>query len=144
MPVKRVLILCTGNSCRSQMAAGFLRLLDPELEVYSAGTRPAPVTHPYAVLVMQEAGIDISSAQPQSVEQFVEQPFDWVITVCDDAAETCPAFAGKVGARAHISFEDPARARGRPEEVLEVFRRVRDQIQQRFREFYETRFEARE
>jgi len=137
VPPTRVLILCTGNSCRSQMAEAFLKAFDPSLEVCSAGTAPAPLVHPYAVVVMEEAGIDISDREPKPVEEFLQESFDWVITVCGDAAETCPAFHGKVGRRIHIGFEDPAAARGTSEQVLTVFRRIRDEIQKRFREFYE-------
>ena len=131
----RVLILCTGNSCRSQMAEGFLRRLRHEWEVFSAGTFPASRIHPLTVQVMAEAGVDISSQWPKSVDQFVSQPFDYVITVCDDARESCPAFTGKVAQRLHLGFEDPAMAVGSEEEVLAVFRRVRDEIRERFGEW---------
>ncbi len=104
----RVLILCTGNSCRSQMAEGFLRRLRPDWEIYSAGTFPADRVHPLAVKVMAEAGVDISRQWPKTVDQFVSQPFDYVITVCDDARESCPTFTGKVAQRLHMGFEDPA------------------------------------
>ena len=133
----RVLILCTGNSARSQMAAGFLKALDSKLEVYSAGTAPAPRINPNAVQVMQEVGIDISGGVPKSVNQFLGQPFDFVITVCDDADKNCPNFRGKVGRRVHIGFIDPAKATGTPDEVLAVFRRVRDEIRARFADFYQ-------
>ncbi len=139
MPVARVLVLCTGNSCRSQMAEAFLKSFDFGLEVSSAGTQPAPRTHPYAITVMDELGIDISSGCPKSVDQFTGQPFDWVITVCDDADRDCPAFHGNIGQRIHIGFDDPAKARGTHEQVLGVFRRVRDEISEKLREFYETR-----
>ena len=138
MSTVRVLVLCTGNSCRSQMAEGFLRSFDPAIEVHSAGTQPAPVTHPLAVEVMREAGVDISAGYPKLVDQFLDQPFDWVITVCGDAAETGPPFLGEVKNRVHIGFDDPARAQGGRDEVLPVFRRIRDEIQERFRQFYET------
>jgi len=108
----RILILCTGNSCRSQMAEGFLKSFDSSLEVYSAGTHPATKPNPYAVEVMAEKGIDISANQPKSVDLFVDQPFDYVITVCDGAKEVCPVFTGKVEHRLHIGFEDPADATG--------------------------------
>ena len=143
MPVKRLLIVCIGNSCRSQMAEGFLKSFEPRVEVHSAGTQPAPLTHPYAVLAMREAGIDISDAAPKNVDQFTGQSFDWVITVCDDAAETCPTFPGEVKNLAHIGFEDPAQAQGTHEEVLCVFRRVRNEIQERFQKFYETHIERK-
>ncbi|NTW82498.1 MAG: arsenate reductase ArsC [Chlorobiaceae bacterium] len=131
-----VLILCTGNSCRSQMAEGFLQSFDPELEVFSAGTKPAEAVHPTAVAVMQEAGIDIRGYRPKSVEEFTSKPFDWVVTVCDGARETCPLFTGEVKQRQHIGFDDPAEADGSREEVLAVFRRVRDEIREGFRSFY--------
>ncbi len=127
----RVLILCTGNSCRSQMAEGFLRRLRPDWEIYSAGTFPAGRVHPLTVQVMAEAGVDISRQRPKSVDQFVSQPFDYVITVCDDARESCPAFTGKVAQRLHLGFEDPAMAVGSEEEILLVFRRVREEIGER-------------
>ncbi len=132
----RILILCTGNSCRSQMAEGFLRALDARLEVYSAGTAPAKQTHPKAVQVMAEVGVDISRGYPKPVEQFVHVSFDYVITVCDHARETCPVFTGKVRHRLHIGFDDPAEATGSEREVLAVFRRVRDEIQEKFTGLY--------
>lgn len=133
---KSVLVLCTGNSCRSQMAEGFLRSFDPELEVASAGTVPSGAVHPLAVRVMREAGVDISGHRPKSVEGFLRRPFDFVVTVCDGAKESCPLFTGMVGKRLHIGFEDPAEATGTEEEVLGVFRRVRDGIRERFAAFY--------
>lgn len=134
---KRILVLCTGNSARSQMTEGFLKSFDASLEVYSAGTKPAPRVNPYAVRAMKEVGIDISGNTPQSVQQFLNQPFDFVITVCSDADENCPYFSGKVGKRVHIGFPDPAKATGTDEEIMNVFRSVRDDIRRRFREFYE-------
>ncbi|MDL1893838.1 arsenate reductase ArsC, partial [Sphingobacteriales bacterium CHB3] len=106
----RILILCTGNSCRSQMAEGFLRSFDATLDVHSAGTSPSNRVHPKAVEVMREAGIDLSDAFPKDVDRFINQPFDYVITVCDNAKETCPVFFGKVRHRMHIGFDDPAEA----------------------------------
>ena len=136
MAKTRILILCTGNSARSQMAEGFLKFFGPELEVYSAGTSPATRIHPKAVQVMQELGIDISKGFPKHVDQFVNQSFDYVITVCDDANKSCPPFTGKVKNRLHIGFIDPAKASGSQEEVLSVFRKVRDEIKNKFHEFY--------
>jgi len=133
---KSVLILCTGNSCRSQMAEGFLRSFDPELEVFSAGTKPAEAVHPLAVKVMHEEWIDIGGYRPKSVGEFIDRPFDWVVTVCDGAKESCPLFTGEVKHRVHIGFDDPAEAEGSREEQLAVFRRVRDEINLRFRQFY--------
>lgn len=133
---KRILILCTGNSCRSQMAEGFLKSFDKNLEVYSAGTKPAEKVNPNAIKVMNEVGIDLSSNYPKLVDQFLNETFDYVITVCDNAKETCPVFIGKVGKQLHIGFEDPADATGTEEEILSVFRKVRDEIKRDFYEFY--------
>jgi len=135
--MKRILILCTGNSCRSQMAEGFLKSFDNKLEVFSAGTNPSGQVHPKAVQVMREVDIDISSGYPKNVDQFLSEPFDFVITVCDNARETCPVFLGKVKEQSHIGFEDPAEATGTEEEILAVFRRVRDEIERDFKRFYE-------
>jgi arsenate reductase (thioredoxin) len=133
---KSVLILCTGNSCRSQMAEAFLRSFDSSLEVFSAGTKPAVSVHPLAVKVMHEEWIDISLHKPKSVDEFLQRPFDYVITVCDAANESCPLFTGQVEHRLHIGFDDPAEAKGTQEEILAVFRRVRNEINQQFRQFY--------
>ena len=133
----RVLILCTGNSCRSQMAAGFLASFDKNIEVHSAGTYPATYVQPKAIEVMKEAGIDISTASPKNVEMYLKQPFDYVITVCDDAKETCPVFSGNVGRRLHMGFYDPTFTTGTDEQKLAEFRRVRDQIRTRFEAFYQ-------
>ena len=132
----KVLVLCTGNSARSQMAEGFLKSLDPNLEVYSAGTQPAVQVNAAAIQVMQEIGIDISHGLPKKVNQFLADSFDYVITVCDDADQSCPVFTGRVKHRLHIGFADPARATGSQEESLAVFRTVRDQIQAQFSQFY--------
>ena len=134
---KTILILCTGNSCRSQMAEGFLKSFDPELDVYSAGTNPSNRVHPLAVKVMQEAGIDISRGYPKDVDQFLDRSFDYVITVCDNARETCPVFLGDVKEQLHIGFEDPAEATGTEAQVLEIFRKVRDEINRDFYKFYQ-------
>ncbi len=138
----RILILCTGNSCRSQMAEGFLKSFDDRLQVYSAGTHPSAAIHPRVVQVMREAGIDISAGYPKSVDRFVNESFDFVITVCDNARETCPVFIGKVSEQLHIGFEDPAEAEGSEEELLSVFRRIRDEIRRDFRRFYEERIKG--
>jgi arsenate reductase len=132
----RILVLCTGNSCRSQMAEAFLKSFDNGLEVYSAGTKPADRVHPKAIQVMKEVGIDISGNKTKTVEQFLAQSFDYVITVCDNAKETCPFFTGKVKHRIHMGFEDPAEATGTEAEVLAVFRRIRDEIKGEFHKFY--------
>jgi len=132
----KILILCTGNSCRSQMAEGFLRSFGPQMEVISAGTRPEKQVNPNAVIVMKEIGIDISGHFPKHVDRFVNESFDYVITVCDNARESCPFFSGKVGKRVHIGFEDPADARGTDEEILNEYRRIRDLIKKGFTDFY--------
>ncbi len=133
---KRILILCTGNSCRSQMAEGFLKSFDSELEVFSAGTIPAEKVNPNSVIAMEEVGIDISSQAPQNLDDFVDQSFDSVITVCDNAKEVCPVFTGQVKHQFHIPFDDPAVAIGTDEEILTVYRRVRDEIKKEFTQFY--------
>lgn len=132
MDALRVLILCTGNSCRSQMAEAFMRQLRPGWDVFSAGTFPATEVHPLAIKVMAEVGLDISRHRPKSVEQFVSQPFDHVITVCDDAREDCPVFTGRVTHRRHLGFPDPVQATGTDDEVLTGFRQVRNAIRERF------------
>ena len=135
---KKILILCTGNSCRSQIAEGFLKSFNYNLEVFSAGTKPAEKVNPFAVKVMQEIGIDISNGIAENVDKYLPQSFDYVITVCDNAKETCPVFIGKVKHRLHIGFDDPADAVGSDDEVLPVYRRVRDEIKKEFYEFYES------
>ncbi len=132
----RILILCTGNSARSQMAEGWLRSFDSALDVHSAGTVPAARVHPAAVEAMAEVGIDLSAALPKSVDRYLNESFDWVITVCDHANETCPIFTGAVAHRIHVGFEDPAAVQGTPEQVLQAFRRIRDQIRVRLLRFY--------
>ena len=134
---KRILIICTGNTCRSQMAEGFLKSFDKDLEVYSAGTKAETLVNPYAVKVMKEKGIDISKQIPKSVNIFLKDSFDYVITVCDGAKEICPVFTGNVKHRLHIGFEDPANATGSDEEKLFVYRKVRDEIEKEFSIFYE-------
>jgi arsenate reductase len=128
---KRVLVLCTGNSCRSQMAEGWInQLLGEQWEARSAGTAPAARVHPLAVRAMAEAGVDISAGKPEHVDVYLDQPWDLVVTVCDAARETCPAFPRPV-AKAHVSFFDPAAAEGTDDERMGVFRRVRDEIRDR-------------
>lgn len=128
---KRVLILCTGNSCRSQMAEGWVNHeLGETWEARSAGTRPASAVHPLAVRVMAETGVDISGGQPQHVDIYLDEPCDLVITVCDLARETCPIFPRSVETL-HISFPDPAEAEGNEDEITTVFRTVRDAIRDR-------------
>jgi len=128
---KRVLILCTGNSCRSQMAEGWVNHeLAESWTALSAGTQPSARVHPLAIRAMTEAGIDISGGIPESVDRFLDMPWDLVITVCDSAKETCPVFPRPVETL-HISFPDPAEATGTDEEIMAVFRAVRDDIRKR-------------
>ena len=125
--MKKVLFLCTGNSCRSQMAEGWARHLHSDkLEAYSAGVNPQSV-HPLAVQVMKEAGVDISTQASKHVRVLKDIDFDYVITLCDNARESCPLFPGKTKVL-HYDFEDPAAAQGSETEVIVVFRRVRDQV----------------
>jgi arsenate reductase (thioredoxin) len=131
MPKKRVLFLCTGNSARSQMAEGLLRAMaNDRFDVVSAGTHPKGV-HPRTIDVMQEIGIDVTSHTSKDVQQFLNDKFDYVITVCDRAKQACPIFPGAEAI--HWGFDDPAEAPG--EQELELFRRVRNEIQQRLRLF---------
>jgi len=127
-----VLILCTGNSCRSQIAEGFLRAAAGGLvNVHSAGSNPAGYVHPLAIKVMAEAGIDISGHRSKHLEEFFDQPVHTVITVCGNADKACPVFPGRVN-RHHWPFDDPAKATGTEAEVLECFRRVRDEMRRVF------------
>ena len=131
----RVLILCTGNSARSQMAEGWLQHFGGDrFEVASAGTKPAERVNPLAVRAMAEVGIDLSAHYPKHLERFLGDQWDYVITVCDSANEACPFFPGGKK-RVHWSFDDPAAAEGSEEERLGVFRRIRDQIRDRFETF---------
>ncbi len=131
MPKKKVLFLCTGNSCRSQMAEGLVNhYLKDTWTACSAGTAPAGYVHPMAVQTMSELGIDISGHRSKSTAEFRDIDLDVVITVCDDAAEHCPVWLGS-GSLAHISFPDPAKARGREAARLAAFQRVRDDIGQK-------------
>jgi len=132
----RILILCTGNSCRSQMAQGFLQSFDKNIEVHSAGTEPADLINQTAVKVMHEAGIDISRHKPQSVDKYLNYEWDYVITVCDNANETCPVFIGKVKNRLHMGFEDPSKFIGTDMEIMSEFRKIRDEIKIAFYKFY--------
>jgi len=132
--VKKILFLCTGNSCRSQMGEGFMRhMAGNKFEVFSAGVEPTQV-NPYAIKVMAEAGIDISSHQSKSVNEFLEQKFDYVITVCNHAKQVCPIFPGQYE-RIHWDIEDPANAKGSEQEKLAFFRKIRDEIKEKCLEF---------
>lgn len=127
----RVLFLCTGNSCRSQMAEAIVnRERGAQWQAFSAGTQPSAEVHPLAIRVLAEIGIALTGATPKGVDQFYGQPFDLVITVCDDAAESCPVWPGQ-GQRVHVGFPDPAKAAGPEDAVLAVFRAVRDDIARR-------------
>lgn len=132
----KILIICTGNTCRSQMAEGFLKSFDNNLEVFSAGTKAEQKINPFAVKAMAEIGIDIVNQYPKQVDIFLNDTFDYVITVCDGAKEVCPVFTGKVNHRLHIGFDDPAAAKGTEEEVMPVYRRVRDEIKEKLYQFY--------
>ena len=140
----RILILCTGNSCRSQMAHGFLQSFDKNIKVHSAGTKPADRVNSKAVEVMGEVDIDLSRHTPKSVETYLNDEWDYVITVCGGANESCPMFVGNVKHRLHIGFDDPSDAVGTDDYVMSEFRRVRDEIKQRFAEFYITQILKRE
>ncbi len=118
------------------MAEGFLKSFDHRLKVVSAGTEPSDMVHPMAIKVMQEIGIDISDGRPKSVTKFLDESFDYLITVCGGAKETCPTFSGKVMYQMHIGFDDPAEVKGTDEYILSEFRRVRDEINQDFQLFY--------
>lgn len=136
MSTMKVLILCTGNSCRSQMAHGFLQSFAPTWTVASAGTKASGRLNAKAVEVMKDAGIDISHHTSNSVEKYINDEWDYVITVCGGAEETCPVFTGKVKHRLHIGFDDPSETIGTPEEIHSDFIRVRDQIRSAFYELY--------
>jgi len=132
----KILILCTGNSCRSQMAHGFLQSFDSKIVVRSAGTNPATKISHRAIKVMQESGIDISDHTPKNVTQYLDEEWDYVITVCDNARETCPLFPGKVNHRLHIGFNDPSEFKGTEDQILNEFRKIRDEIKNSFFKFY--------
>jgi arsenate reductase len=118
------------------MAEGFLKSFSNSLDVHSAGTNPSGQVHPKAVQVMKEIGIDISEGYPKDVERFLQESFDYVITVCDNAKETCPIFIGDVQEQLHMGFEDPAEATGTEEEIWKIFRKVRGEISHAFKHFY--------
>ena len=140
----RILILCTGNSCRSQMAHGFLQSFDPSLSVYSAGTKASGKVNSKAIEVMQDAGVDISHHTSDSVEQYMNDEWDYVITVCGGANESCPAFSGKVKNRLHIGFDDPSEAAGTAEFIQSEYIRVRDEIKTAFYELYTSKIKGYE
>lgn len=131
-----ILILCTGNSCRSQMGQSFMQSFDARLTVASAGTKPSGYVHSKAIEVMREEGIDISQNKSESVDKYLDTSWDYVITVCGGAKESCPAFFGEVKERLHIGFDDPADAKGTEDQILNEFRRVRDEIKRDFTAFF--------
>ena len=131
MAKRQILILCTGNSARSQMAEALVNHRRGEAwQAVSAGTNPAAQVNPFAIRALAELGITVDAAQPKHVNQFIGKPFDIVLTVCDDANENCPVWLGQ-GERVHISFPDPAKATGTDDEILATFRGVRDDIEAR-------------
>lgn len=132
----KVLILCTGNSCRSQMAHGFLQSFDENLIVCSAGTKASGRLNSKAVDVMKEVEVDISHHTSDQVEKYLGEEWDYVITVCGGAKKTCPMFLGRVKHQIHIGFDDPSEAEGTPEYIKSEFIRVRDEIKEAFSKFY--------
>lgn len=133
----KVLVLCTGNTCRSQMAHGLLESYGKDLAVYSGGVKAEPRVNPRAVLVMREMGIDISDHKPCQVDEYMDEDWDYVITVCDNADKTCPIFRGNVKHRLHIPFEDPSKVtEGSYEFRMNEYRRIRDEINDKFFKLY--------
>ena len=132
----KILILCSDNSCLSQMAQGWLQSFDRTLIVHSAGISPAIEVHPLAVQTLASSGIDISYHKPEAVEEYIDEPWDYVITVSRDAEENCPAFTGKVRNLIHTSFYNPARAKGTPESIAGEFRRISNQVKMKMYDLY--------
>ena len=128
MEKRKLLFLCTGNSCRSQMAEGFAN--QRGWDAYSAGTKPEAEVNPFAVKVMAEIGINISHNSPEHISRYLDENFEIVATVCDNARETCPVFTDRSDHQIHHGFEDPANAAGSDEEITEVYRRIRDEIRE--------------
>ncbi len=135
----KILILCTGNSCRSQMAHGFLQSFDDRLKVASGGTEASGKLNQKAVEVMKEIGIDISYHTSDSVDLFLNEEWDYLVTVCGGANENCPAFFGKVKHRLHIGFDDPSHATGTPEFIQSEYYRIRDEIKEAFYKLYQNK-----
>lgn len=138
----KVLILCTGNSCRSQMAHGFLQSFDENLIVRSAGTAATGKLNEKAVEVMKEAGVDISHHTSDQVDKYLDEEWDYVITVCGGANEACPYFTGKVKQRLHMGFDDPSHVIGTDDFIWSEFRRVRDDIKESFYKLYISEMES--
>lgn len=139
----KVLILCTGNSCRSQMAHGFLQSFDKNLTVCSAGTQASGKLNEKAVEVMKEVGVDISHHTSDPVEKYLGEEWDYVITVCGGANEACPLFTGKVKNRLHMGYDDPSHVTGTNEYIMSEFRRVRDEIREGFYSFFKENIEGK-
>lgn len=137
----KILILCTGNSCRSQMAHGFMQSFNKDLFVRSAGTEASGKLNPNAVKAMKEIGIDISHHTSDPVDQYLGDEWDYVITVCGGANENCPVFMGKVKHRLHMGFDDPSDATGSDEFIWSEYIRVRDEIKDAFSKFYKEEIE---
>lgn len=133
---KKIIIICTGNSCRSQMAEGWLRSFDDRLDIISAGIKPEISINKFAVNVMKEVGIHIEGQYPKSVYNYKDYEFDYIITLCNNAKSNCPVFSSNTAKYLHIPLEDPADSRGNDAEILKVYRKVRDQIKDNFYEFY--------
>ena len=133
----KILILCTGNSCRSQLAEFYLKSLDPNLEVHSAGTNPAQAIHPMALELLREAEISHVGGKAKNLDSFLTQSFDFVITVCGAAEENCPSFTGQVKQRLHLGFDDPAALEGSGKEIKRGFLRIFKEIQEVFDDFYQ-------
>jgi arsenate reductase len=138
----KVLILCSGNSCRSQMAHGFLQSFDSNLVVRSAGTAATGIVNEKAIAVMKEAGIDVSRHTSDKIDNYLNEQWDYVITVCSDAKEACPWFPGIVKRRLHMGFDDPSKATGSDEYIWSEFRRVRDEIKESFYKLYQTEMKS--
>ena len=132
----KILILCSDNSCLSQMAQGWLQSFDKSLTVCSAGISPAIEVHPLAVQTLASSGIDISHHKPEAVEEYIDEPWDYVITVSRDAEENCPAFTGKVRNLIHSNFHNPTRAKGTPESIANEFRRISNEIKMKMYDLY--------
>lgn len=132
----KILVICTGNTCRSQMAEVIIQNIDNEFKVFSAGTKSEKIVNPYAVKAIKEIGLDISNNVPKSVNIFLNDDFDFVFTVCDGAKEICPVFTGNVKKREHIGFIDPANAVGSDDEIMAVYRKVRDEIKNEFERYF--------
>jgi arsenate reductase len=140
---KKILIVCTGNSCRSQMAEAFLKRIAPELDIISAGTEPENSLSRSTIEVMKELDIDMTDHYPKDVYDYSGKSFDYVITLCDNAKKSLPKFSGRVSKKIHVGFVDPAMAKGNKESILNEYREVRDDIKNAFIHLYETKLKAK-